>query len=324
MPGVFPFRLVPQGSKIVLYGAGKLGKEFYMQLRDTKWCSVLAWIDRDYGGYDIKPPFDTIDHLFGYIEKADYFVIAIGEPGIAQQVSQTMVAGGIPQNKIIWSRGEYYKDYNYFPSNKNEFFQNVDKHLDFVNTYLDANNSFGGVNYPLFYESLAEYGYMGYRNTEERVLIYQFDKYLNKNMQTLDIGCNTGFMALTIAKYVGHVTGIDIGEGNIAVAKKAKDMLGVENVDFHTMDFMHADINDKYDVIFSLAVHAYMANEQSYLEKIDGLLKEGGIIFFESQVDVDEKYMRMLELLKKKYQLLMRRNYIESGGNERDVAVFMK
>ena len=43
---LFPFKYVPQGSKIVIYGAGKVGQTFYRQVLFSEWCEIVSWVDR--------------------------------------------------------------------------------------------------------------------------------------------------------------------------------------------------------------------------------------------------------------------------------------
>ena len=45
---LFPFPRVKRGSRIVLYGAGAYGQRIYHFLKKTGFCSVAAWVDRNY------------------------------------------------------------------------------------------------------------------------------------------------------------------------------------------------------------------------------------------------------------------------------------
>lgn len=49
---VFPFRKILKDSKIILYGAGYLGKIYHNQLEVSKYCDVVAWVDKAF--YDEK------------------------------------------------------------------------------------------------------------------------------------------------------------------------------------------------------------------------------------------------------------------------------
>ena len=45
---LFPFQDVKRGSHIVLYGAGTYGQRLYQYLKESKFCYVVAWVDRNY------------------------------------------------------------------------------------------------------------------------------------------------------------------------------------------------------------------------------------------------------------------------------------
>lgn len=44
----FPREKISKGKKVILYGAGDMGKSFYKQLKDTGYCEVVLWVDRNY------------------------------------------------------------------------------------------------------------------------------------------------------------------------------------------------------------------------------------------------------------------------------------
>lgn len=45
---LFPFPKVRKGSRVVLYGAGAYGQRLYRYLQKSKFCDVMAWLDRNY------------------------------------------------------------------------------------------------------------------------------------------------------------------------------------------------------------------------------------------------------------------------------------
>lgn len=62
---LFPFPGVKKGSNIILYGMGDYGKRLYCFLEETKFCNVVAAVDRNYEelcrqGFAVKSP-DTIE-----------------------------------------------------------------------------------------------------------------------------------------------------------------------------------------------------------------------------------------------------------------------
>ena len=83
-------------------------------------------------------------------------------------------------------------------------------------------------------------------------------RFVNPESYVLDIGCGTGGFALKLANYCAHVTGIDISEKQIRMAKKQLARSSVNNV-----TFLHADASNlsglldrKYDsAFFSFIIH---------------------------------------------------------------------
>lgn len=45
---IFPFQLVEPGEKILIYGAGKAGRNYLNQIRSTDYCTVLCMVDKQY------------------------------------------------------------------------------------------------------------------------------------------------------------------------------------------------------------------------------------------------------------------------------------
>lgn len=42
---MFPYELIPFKAKIVLYGAGMVGKSYYRQIRENSFCNIVLWVD---------------------------------------------------------------------------------------------------------------------------------------------------------------------------------------------------------------------------------------------------------------------------------------
>lgn len=99
---LFPFGCIERNKKIVLYGAGEVGNAYFFQIAITKWCGILAWVDRDYyykgtgGDITVKSPAVISEMLF------DYVVIAIENKNVADDIKEDLVRMGIPKEKIVW------------------------------------------------------------------------------------------------------------------------------------------------------------------------------------------------------------------------------
>ena len=98
----FPFWIVARDSKVVLYGAGDLGEEYFRQNELYHFCEVVLWADRNFAmfqkrGKDIADPekIGTVDF--------DYLLIAVKSIELAQQIRDDLLNKGIPKQKMIWS-----------------------------------------------------------------------------------------------------------------------------------------------------------------------------------------------------------------------------
>ena len=86
----FPFSRIPKGSKIVLYGAGAVGKDFYHALRGSGYADVVAMIDSDYenkgkDGWNVNP-IDYIDD-----KEYDFIIICMEARDTANAVKRMLI-----------------------------------------------------------------------------------------------------------------------------------------------------------------------------------------------------------------------------------------
>jgi len=97
---LFPFDKVPKNSRIVLYGAGNVGKQFYDQATETNFCQIVLWLDKNADGIFIKQPEKIADlNLDDY----DIVVIAIESDLVANDVKALLMNYGVPKHKILHS-----------------------------------------------------------------------------------------------------------------------------------------------------------------------------------------------------------------------------
>ena len=98
---IFPFIDVKQIDKVILYGAGKLGKAYMKQNEEQHFCNIVLWVDRNCGkinvpGYEIVG-LDKIETV-----AFDYIIIAIDVRDTAYKVKQELMEKGIREDQIIW------------------------------------------------------------------------------------------------------------------------------------------------------------------------------------------------------------------------------
>ena len=82
-----PFREISYNSKVLLYGAGMLGRLIFREINETKYCRVVAWVDRNYEkmGSQIENPemVFKIDY--------DFVLIAIEDISVYQSVRKALI-----------------------------------------------------------------------------------------------------------------------------------------------------------------------------------------------------------------------------------------
>lgn len=85
-----------KGKKIVVYGAGKMGKDYYMQLTKMGY-NVVLWVDgSDSRTQNVKPPSEILQTDF------DMILIAVSRQEYVKNIKQTLQDIGIEKEKIIW------------------------------------------------------------------------------------------------------------------------------------------------------------------------------------------------------------------------------
>mgnify|MGYP004521428189 CR=1 FL=1 len=96
---LFPFDKVANGKKIVLYGAGNVGKTYYKQLTKIDYCNEIYWIDKN-AEYMSDKRIQSIDYIDNIV--FDYVVIAIENVNICDSVKDWLISRGIDKDKIIY------------------------------------------------------------------------------------------------------------------------------------------------------------------------------------------------------------------------------
>ncbi len=101
---LFPFNRIERGEKILLYGAGNIGKLFYRQILSSNYCRVLAWVDAkapEYRKWGL--PVNPTDTISRYREEADRIVIAVENLSTAKSIIEMLVKKyHIKINKIVY------------------------------------------------------------------------------------------------------------------------------------------------------------------------------------------------------------------------------
>lgn len=97
----FPENLVSKDSRVVLYGAGDIGTNYYNYIKETGVCQVAAWVDAAADDYrDTGKDVRNIETIFQV--EYDFLLIAVMAKKVAQSIRMDLCKRGVPDSKILW------------------------------------------------------------------------------------------------------------------------------------------------------------------------------------------------------------------------------
>ena len=99
----FPENLIPRGSRIILYGAGDVGTNFYYYIKETGVCKIVAWVDAAAEKYRaLGRDVQDIDVI--WTAEYDAVLISVMQSDAVQEVRSTLHRRGISDDKILWTK----------------------------------------------------------------------------------------------------------------------------------------------------------------------------------------------------------------------------
>ena len=102
-----------------------------------------------------------------------------------------------------------------------------------------------------------------------------------RDKKVLDVGCGGGILAESMAAAGANVTGIDMGESNLAVARLHLLESGL-NVDYQKIpaEELAAEHSGEYDVVTCMEMLEHVPDPASIIKACATLVKPGGHVFF--------------------------------------------
>lgn len=103
-------------------------------------------------------------------------------------------------------------------------------------------------------------------------------------MKCLNLGCGIGRVSFQIAKMIGShgtITGLDIEDRNIQIAKTLAETEQLNNTTFNCFDVYNLQEQNKYDLIYSRFLLSHLADAKVVLQIIFNAAKPGGKILIE-------------------------------------------
>lgn len=125
---IFPYDKIIKNSKIILYGAGKIGMEFKCQVDATDYCKIVAWTDINYRNFEKGLGICSPEKIRG--SEYDFILIAVKSQETTVEIVKRLKEFKVDPNKII-TINDVDIDNAYFEIRKKDFSCSPDtKHLD--------------------------------------------------------------------------------------------------------------------------------------------------------------------------------------------------
>jgi 2-polyprenyl-3-methyl-5-hydroxy-6-metoxy-1,4-benzoquinol methylase len=103
-------------------------------------------------------------------------------------------------------------------------------------------------------------------------------------MRCIDLGCGGGEVTLEIARLTGpsgHVTGVDMDEVKLDLARQAAAERGIDNVDFRPANVNEWDEPDSYDLAYTRFLLQHLSHPVDLLQRMWGAVRAGGVLIAE-------------------------------------------
>ena len=101
-----------KNKKIIIYGAGDIGKSYYIYYSRKQDIDVICWVDamyeklnKDNTLYIIKSPDYISECVF------DYLIIAVKHQSLANDIKRNLMCKGLHEEKILWSEPQNTLDW---------------------------------------------------------------------------------------------------------------------------------------------------------------------------------------------------------------------
>jgi 2-polyprenyl-6-hydroxyphenyl methylase/3-demethylubiquinone-9 3-methyltransferase len=102
-----------------------------------------------------------------------------------------------------------------------------------------------------------------------------------ENAKVLDVGCGGGLLCESMAKAGARVTGIDVAENNVVVAKRHAQESGL-SIDYSTrrLEELATEQSGNFDVVTCLEVIEHVPSPADTVTACSRVVRPGGVVFF--------------------------------------------
>ena len=97
-----PYEIIPQNSRLIVYGAGRVGKSMVKCLKSSGYADIIAWVDANKRDsiYSIEVSSPEVISRLVY----DYILIAVSIEDFVDQIRKELELIGVPKEKILWKK----------------------------------------------------------------------------------------------------------------------------------------------------------------------------------------------------------------------------
>lgn len=131
---------------------------------------------------------------------------------------------------------------------------------------------------PLFWDKIADrYAKRPVANVDNyQDTLDRTRRYLGPGTEVLEMGCGTGTTALKLAPDLGQITGTDLAEGMLRIARKRQAEAGATNVSFRQAKAEEPLPQGAYDAVMAFNLLHLVEDIPTVLQRVHEALKPGG------------------------------------------------
>ncbi|MGE0384955.1 MAG: class I SAM-dependent methyltransferase [Gammaproteobacteria bacterium] len=148
--------------------------------------------------------------------------------------------------------------------------------------------------------------------------------HLTPGMSLLDCGCGPGSITLGLARQVapGQVTGVDIGESHLRVAREEALRQGIANAEFQVADLLALPFGEAcFDAVLMHTVLDHVGDVAGALAQARRVLRPGGVLGIRSMDRRGILHWPEDASTRTAYDLLWRRMELAGGGASRGTSM---
>jgi len=107
-PYLLPFGGIKNGTDVIIYGAGSVGKSVYQYIKDRDESSVVDWLDREYEKYQqLGFPVHAPERIHEINKEDLKIIIAINSRKVADSVRKWLIDNQVKEESVLWLTEEF-------------------------------------------------------------------------------------------------------------------------------------------------------------------------------------------------------------------------